>query len=325
MLKLFLLRLYLVVLVLLIIPKAGPAQVVNISYAGAAGYNVPLWVTGEAGLLKKQGLTTNLILIEGGSANIQALLANELRFANVAGSASIQATLQGAEVVIVASSYNLIPYSFVVNKDIRSPSELKGKRLAVSRLGGITEVAGRLALEKFGLSPKDLVFFQAGSDPSRIAAVQSGEVAATVIAPPGLFKATSLGLKVLADLGDLGIKYPTSVIAATKFYLAQNRAVVRKFLMAFIEGLHLYAQNKDFAEKVMQKYKKISDQEILSRSHDYFVKNTALVPLTDPVAIKNALPSDKAVSRKIEEFYDNSLILELVSEGFVEKVAKKAR
>ncbi len=318
-------KLLLVAIVGIIVPWVGHAQTIRISYAGISGYNVPLWVTHEAALFKKYGLAADLILIEGGSTNIQALLANELQFANVAGSAPIQARMQGADVVIIATSYNLMPYSLIVRKEIRSAADLKGKRLAVSRLGGITEVAGRLALEKLGLNQKDMTFFQGGSDPSRIAAVQSGSVAATVIAPPGLFAGISLGLGVLADLGDLGVKYPTSVMATTRSYLAQNRAIVKGFLMAYTEGLHLYSQRRDLALSVTQKYTKLGDQEVLSKSHDYFVKNTSLVPSTDPVAIKNALPPDKIASRKSEEFYDNSVIQELVNEGFVEKIAKKAR
>ena len=315
----------LIALVSIFVPWTGYAQTVRISYAGISGYNVPLWVTDEAGLFKKYGLAEELILISGGSTNIQALLANEVRLANVAGSAPIQAKLQGGNVTIIASSYNYMPYSLVVNKDIRSPADLKGKRLAIARLGGITEVAALLAFEKLGLAPKDMTLVQAGPDSQRVFAVHSGAVAATIIAPPGLFSATSLGLKVLVDLGDLGVKYPTSVMATIASYLAQNRAAVKNFLMGYIEGLHLYAQKKDFAQSVMRKYTKLSDVEVLSKSHDYFVKNTSLVPSTDPVAIKNALPPDKIASRKPEEFYDNSVIQDLVNEGFVEKIAKKAR
>ena len=315
----------LIALVSIFVPWTGYAQTVRISYAGISGYNVPLWVTDEAGLFKKYGLAEELILISGGSTNIQAVLANEIRLANVAGSAPIQAKLQGGNVTIIASSYNYMPYSLVVNKDIRSPADLKGKRLAIARLGGITEVAALLAFEKLGLAPKDMTLVQAGPDSQRVFAVHSGAVAATIIAPPGLFSATSLGLKVLVDLGDLGVKYPTSVMATIASYLAQNRAAVKNFLMGYIEGLHLYAQKKDFAQSVMRKYTKLSDVEVLSKSHDYFVKNTSLVPSTDPVAIKNALPPDKIASRKPEEFYDNSVIQELVNEGFVEKIAKKAR
>jgi hypothetical protein len=72
----------------------------------------------------------------------------------------------------------------------------------------------------------------------------------------------------------------------------------------------------------MQKYARLKDKEAIAKSHDYFVKNTSLVPLSDPLAIKNALV-DKAAGRNPEDFYDNSLVRELVSEGFIDKLTKK--
>lgn len=310
-----------IILFFLTASSSGYAQTVRVSYGGTSGYNVPLWVTHEAGLFKKYGLTAELILISGDAASIQALLANELHFANAAGTTPIQATLQGADTLIIASSYNLMPYSFVVHPDIHSAVDLKGKRMAVSRLGGITEFAARLTLEKLGLGQKDMTLIQAGPDAQRIAALHSGAVAATVLAPPGLFVATSLGFKVMADLGDLGVKYPSAVMVARRSYVAQNRATVKKFLMAFIEGLHVYAQNRDFTLGVMQRYAKLKDREAMAKSHDYFLMNTTLVPLTDAVAIRNAL-ADKAAGRKLEDFFDNSIVQELIDEGFVEKVSK---
>src|SRR5262252_1096501 len=196
-------------------PSISPAQAVRISYAGLSGYNVPLWVSQEAGLFKKYGLPAELVLIDGGSTNIQVLLANEARFVNVAGSAPILARAHGAKVVVIASSYNFIPYSLLVNKDIRSVADLKRKRMAITRLGGVTEVAASLALQKLGLSSKDMLYFQVGADVQKILAVQSGTVAATVLSPPALFTAITAGLKVLADLGDLGVKYPTATVATT--------------------------------------------------------------------------------------------------------------
>lgn len=310
-----------IILLILVAASSGYAQTVRVSYGGTSGYNVPLWVTHEAGLFKKYGLTAELILISGDAASLQALLANELHFANAAGTTPIQATLQGADTLIIASSYNLMPYSFVVHPDIHSAADLKGKRMAVARLGGITEFAARLTFEKLGLGQKDMTLVQAGPDAQRIAALHSGAVAATVLAPPGLFVATSLGLKVMADLGDMGVKYPSAVMVARRSYVAQNRATVKKFLMAFIEGLHVYAQRRDFTLGVMQRYAKLKDREAMARSHDYFLMNTTLVPLTDAVAIRNAL-ADKAVGRKLEDFFDNSLVQELIDEGFVEKVSK---
>ncbi len=317
--------LFVVFSALMLVSSSAHAQTVRISYGGTSGYNVPLWVTHEAGLFKKYGLAAELIFIAGAAPSMQAMLANETQFANTSGSAPINVSLQGADAAIIATSYDLIPYGFVVHKDIRSPADLKGKRIAISRFGGVTELAVKIALEKWGLSSKDISMIQAGADAQRIPAVQTGAVAASVLAPPGLFRATALGLRTIADISEMGGKYPTSTMFVMRSYLAQNRATVKRFLMAFIEGLHLYAQKSEFSASVMQKYTKLQDSEVLSKSHDYFVRKTLLVPLSDPAAVKNAFPPEKASGRRPEEFYDNSILQELINEGFVDSVAKKLR
>jgi NitT/TauT family transport system substrate-binding protein len=312
-------------LMVLAMPQLGYSQPFRISYGGTSGYNVPIWVTQEAGLFKKHGLNGELIMISGASQSMQAMLANETQVANTSGSAPVQAKIQGADAVIIATSYDLIPYGVVVHKDIRTPADLKGKRIAISRFGGVTELAVKLAVEKFGLSPKDVTMIQAGPDAQRIPAVATGTVAASVLAPPGLFAASAQGLRILADLSDLGVKYPTSSFFVMRNYLVENRASLKKFLMALTEGLHVYVNDKDFSMRVMQKYTKLGDREIASKTQDYYGKKTLLVPLNDPVAIKETIPSDKSAGRKPEEFYDNSIIQELVKEGFVESIKKKSK
>ncbi len=301
------------------------AQTIRISYSGTSGQNLPFWVTYDAGLFKKYGVPAELVLVSGGLTNIQAILANEIRFSYLGGASPIQAALQGADIVILATAYNLMPYGLITTSAIRSAADLKGKRAAVSRIGGIEEVAIRSAMDKLGLGPKDMTFIQAGPDALRMAAVQSGAASAAALAPPALFAAAARGLTVLADLGALGVKYPTSVIAARRAYVAQDRPAAKRFLMALIEGLHLYRQRKDYAMKVLEKYTKQSDAQILSQSYDYFAKNTPLVPLTDAAVIEAALPPERPAGRTAKDFYDNSLLLELEQEGFTKKIAKEIK
>ena len=312
-------------LALSLIALSARAETIRISYSGTSGQNLPFWVAHDAGLFKKYGVPADLILISGGLTNIQAILANEIRFSYLGGASPIQATVQGADIVVLATAYSLMPYGIVTTNAIRSPADLKGKRAAVSRVGGIEEAAIRAAMEKLGLGPKDLTFVQAGPDALRIAALQSGAASAAALAPPALFAAAGRGLTVLADLGTLGIKYPTSVIAARRAYVAQDRPAAKKFLMAMIEGLHLYRLRKDYAIKILEKYTKQSDPQILSQTYDYFAKNTPLLPLSDPAVIEAALPADRPAGRSAKDFFDNSLLQELVSEGLVERVAKEAR
>lgn len=320
-----LLRLLLLTVVLTAgwVPGVAQSQGVRISYSGVSGQNLPFWVTYEAGLYKKHGLSAEMVLISGGLTNIQALLANEIAFTYLGGSSPIQAILQGGDLVILASAYGLMPYGLIASKTIHAAAELKGKRIAVSRLGGIEETAARVALDKLGVGARNVSFLQAGPDPVRIAAIESGAAQATMLAPPGLFVATARGLNMLADLGSLKIQYPTSVIAARRFYLTKERPVAKKFLMALLEGLQLYRQNKNYAVQVLQKFTKQASPEILSQTYDYFSKNTPAMPLTDPEAIRAGLPTDKPSNRRVEDFYDNSILEELAREGFIKTTTNK--
>ena len=92
--------------------------------------------------------------------------------------------------------------------------------------------------------------------------------------------------------------------------------------MALVDGLHLYRQNKNLAIQVLQKYTKIANADILSQSYNYFVRNTPALPLSEAATIQAALPTDKPTNRKIEDFYDNSVLEELEREGFLKTLGK---
>lgn len=305
---------------------AARAQTIHLSYSGNSGQNIPFWVTYDSGMFKKYGLNTDLVLIAGGLTNIQAIMANEIRFSYLGAASPIQAAVQGADVVMLATVYPLMPYGLITGSGIRTAADLKGKRAAVSRIGGIEEVAIRSAMEKLGLGPKDMTFIQAGPDALRIAAVEAGSVSAAAVAPPALFTAVGRGLHIIADLGALGIKYPTSVIAARRATVTQDRATAKRFLMALIEGLNIFKQKKDYAMQVTAKYTKQKDPQILSQTYDYFAKNVPLMPLTDPAVIEAGLAAtEKPGAKSAKDLYDNSLLQELEKEGFLQKIAKESR
>ena len=300
----------------------APSQPLRISYSGVAGQNLAIWVTYEAGLFGKYGLNPEMLMIAGGVTNLQALMAKEIAFVYQGGASPVQAISQNADLTILATAYGLMPYGIVTGKGIQTAADLKGKRVAVSRVGGIEETAIRFALDKLGVGARNVTFVQTGADPVRIAAVESGVAAAAALAPPGLFGATARGLKLLTDLGALNIRYPASVISARKTALTTERPLAKRFLMALVEGLHVYQHNKSLAVRALQKYTQQNNGEILSKSYDYFVKNTPLVPLSDAATFENAMQTDKPSERKPQNFFDNSILEELVQEGFVKKLGR---
>ena len=120
---------FIILTALVYLPSLAFAQSVRASYSGLSGQNLPFWLTYDAGLYKKYGLNTEILLISGGLTNIQAVLANEINFTYLGGASPIQAAAQGANVVVLATAYGLMPYCMVGAKNIQSPMDLKGKYL----------------------------------------------------------------------------------------------------------------------------------------------------------------------------------------------------
>src|SRR5499426_2791625 len=84
-----------------------------VSYGGTAGYQLPLWVNKEFGFSKKHGVDLEIILIQAGSPNIQALLGGSLQLTQTAASSSVVGAARGAPVVIVATLENKLPMQLI--------------------------------------------------------------------------------------------------------------------------------------------------------------------------------------------------------------------
>jgi ABC-type nitrate/sulfonate/bicarbonate transport system substrate-binding protein len=92
-----------------------------VSYGGTAGYQLPLWVNKEFGFSKKYGVDLEIILIQAGSPNIQALLGGSLQLTQTAASSSVIAAARAAPVVIVATLENKLPMLLVSRPEIKEP------------------------------------------------------------------------------------------------------------------------------------------------------------------------------------------------------------
>src|SRR5574342_1335606 len=95
------------------------------SYGGTAGYQLPLWVNKELGFAKKYGVDLEIILIQAGSPNIQALLGGSLQLTQTAASSALLGAVRGAPVVIVATLENKLPLQLISRPEIKEPHQLR--------------------------------------------------------------------------------------------------------------------------------------------------------------------------------------------------------
>jgi ABC-type nitrate/sulfonate/bicarbonate transport system substrate-binding protein len=135
--------------------RTGAAEATRflVSYGGTAGYQLPLWVNKELGFTKKYGVDLEIILIQAGSPNIQALLGGSLQLTQTAASSAIIGATQGAPVVIVATLENKLPMLLISRPEIKEPQQLRGKVIGINRFGGTNDAAVLMAIKAWKMDP----------------------------------------------------------------------------------------------------------------------------------------------------------------------------
>jgi NitT/TauT family transport system substrate-binding protein len=301
----------------MIVGVAGPA--INMVYS---------FVARDSGLLKKHGLDARIVVFDAGSILAQAALSGEVKISVSSGPATIASRSQGADTIIVGACVNTLPYSIVGAKGIAKWEQLKGKKIAISRFGSGTDTAVRLVLKKFGLDPvKDVMIVQLGTQPSRVQALAAGAIDATIISPPLDITAKKQGYQILVNIAELGIPYPQQIIETTDRFIREDPRTVKNFLKGFIEGVRYAGTHKEETKKVMTKYLKTTDPEILEATYQSFVQVTDESGYPSLEGIRNAI--DEVAQRvpgvknkKPEDFINTRFLKELENEGFFKSAIK---
>lgn len=322
--------LFLILALCLIYPLGvGAQKPVTAGVAGPAVNLVYAWVAQDAGMWKKHGLDARVVLFESGSTLAQAARSGDIQFVINSGPTTIASRAQGADSIIVGSAVNTLPYSLVAAKGITKWDQLKGRKVGISRFGSGTDTAIRLVCKKFGLDPvKDLVILQGGTQPSRLQALLVGALDATLVSPPLDLTAKKQGLSILVNLAELGIPYPQLVIETSERIIRENPQLVKNFLKGFIEGLYYVANHKDETKKIITKYLKTSDPEILEATYQSFMQVTDYSANPNLDGMRNAIEEvgqrvPAAKTKKPEDFLDMRFLKELDKEGFFKRLEKK--
>ncbi|HEY7166261.1 MAG TPA: ABC transporter substrate-binding protein [Candidatus Binatia bacterium] len=285
----------------------------------------PLWAAKEGRYFEKYGIKNlEVIQFSGGQPVTRALIGGDIQISTTGGAAVVNARLKGADTVIIARTVGVFPYTLYVTKDIRDAADLKGKKLAVSTVGGSGYVAMQYALRKLGIDPdRDVAMLQVGDFGTRLASLASGTVQGTLLLPPFTLRARDLGLKPLYDLVGSGIQYPINQITTRQSFIKSQREIVKNFLRGFVAGLARFRTDREFGSRVLGKNLHETDAKILQETYDFWLKVFPRVP--------NPGPEDATVflefmqvkdQRDWREFVDTSLMDELEREGFTASVYK---
>ena len=288
-------------------------------YNALGGTMSPAWVAQDLGLFTKHGLQHSLNYLAATTA-IQAIVGGTEEIGLV-GNQGIDVALEGADTVYIASTAPRFIFHLYGDPAIKTVADLKGKVLAVTQPAASTDYASRMLLRRYGLVPdKDVKILYAGSSPAVLTTLKSGNAAAGLMSAPITFQAQELGLKHILNVTELNIPFIFVAVVTTRKVIQQKPDAVSRYLRGYTEAISIIRRDKETAMKVMAKFMKTDNRQLLEAVYDEHAPVFQRLPLMtkeEVQAVLEVAKSPKAAQAKPEDFFDNSFLQKLDASGFI--------
>jgi ABC-type nitrate/sulfonate/bicarbonate transport system substrate-binding protein len=307
--------------------KPGEAiQKVRIGTCAVTGGFVHLYAALDHRLFEKYGVNAEHVVVRGGSVAIAALAADEISFLYCNADANIVRIGAGVDGKLVASPLIGLPYVVLARKDVKQPSDLKGKSIGVTRPGDFPYRLAKEFLKKFGLSDKEVKLATVGGTPTeRYAALVQDVFQATLIQPPLDARGKKDGFNVIYNLKDLGFPFIYSSLFSNSKTLKERPAVVQKVVAALAESVHFVEKNPEAAMASVGKTLRIKEAETLRSAYEAYAINLINRRMTVPAklvaeTLEIAREEGAAIRRKPNEIFDNTFVDHLERSGFMKEL-----
>lgn len=309
-------------------PESAPELTkMKVCMSGGSTIFFPIYAQ-EQGFFQKYGLDVELISTEGGATTVSGIVTGDCDLGIVGAPSIANAAAAGHDVILIAGLFNRQPYSLVVNPDITSGDDLRGKTVAAPRPGGTVDSVMRNAIRFLGLEPDVDVTILAidGGQSNRLAAMEAGQVVATVLSVPESSRAKELGYHVLLEPSDLDIPYLNAGLAILRHKMQDNRPALKAFVQAIIEAGAQARQDREGVSAAIASVLELdrtTDAALIDDAYNQLVlEYLEVIPYPSRAGVQAALEeaareNEAAGSIDVDTLIDDSLLKELEEAGFI--------
>jgi NitT/TauT family transport system substrate-binding protein len=304
-------------------PAAKPANLtkITVGHGALSATDTPMWVAMDQGILAKNGLEIDYVLLNGGSQIAQALSSGSVPVAQGGLGALLDAELSGVELTVLGSPYPWQFFQIYAQPGIKTMEDLRGKTIAASDPGSSSDRAIIQVAQKYGLVPgKDFNVTYVGGTKERLQVLQQKVVDASIISPPNGLLAGKQGFVKVVDLVAEKIPFGYAGLAANTKWAKDNPQLLEAFLKSYVEGLSVAKANKQLGVQMIKKYAEIQDQDVAEEAYNLSVAVMPLIPVADPELIKLMLSlSEQPKAKTVDPttLYDAGPFKRLVDSGFL--------
>ena len=323
-------RIFSIIFLLAIQPGNAFSQVrpkIVVGYASMSTVATTLWVAQERGFFAKHGLDAQAIFIPGSPTLIASLSTGDVHFGYTGGTATLGAAVGGLDIKMIAAFANHVQTDLVVRPEIKTPADLRGKRIGVTSIGGTGWMSAMLGLEQIGLNAeRDKILLAAFGDQRVITqALETGTIQGGSLA--GVFgqRLKRAGYHFMGELEKIPL-VGTSIVVKSD-YLAKQQSIARSTLRALIES-HAFIHNpanKAAVIEITSRKLGITDPVAANDGYEDYVRRSDRNPSISVEGLKNIqrfmkLRNPKIDDVNLERLIDESLLRDLGKSGFMEQL-----
>ena len=261
--------------------QPGKLAPVRIGIVSRSTLDMPFYVARERQFFREEGLEPEIILIRA-NLSVQALLGGSIDFGTATGTA-VSAIVNGAEVRVVHAMSDAPSFDLIVQPNITSIQQLRGKKIGVAGLGGLTDILARQILIANQVPPEQVTFLPLGASDVTYVSLKAGVIEATMLQIPQTFMAQDEGFRKLASGGDV-YRIVQGGLATSKTVLSERPDLVTKTIRATLRAVRLIKNDKKYALEFMKgPYLDLGKERerFTERAYDAAVRGYVLTGLVD--------------------------------------------
>jgi NitT/TauT family transport system substrate-binding protein len=247
---------------------------------GVTGHSPTYWhayIATEKGFFAQEGLDLETIVIPSSVTQSQALIAGDLNFNSYSVDSVAKAVIGGAPLKLIGSAQEVPNFLLMVDPEITTWNELRGKTLGAGSPGGYYDIVLRAMLTANGLNEGDYQLRSIGNSSLRMPAIQTGQISGAIMGDPDAFMARAAGLRSLGSVHQYVKDVQYTGYAIADAWGKSNEAQVVGFLRGILRAIAWIGDPANKAE-AMRVYGKISelDEAQLEDIYDQMVTQKML-------------------------------------------------
>jgi NitT/TauT family transport system substrate-binding protein len=258
--------------------------------------HIPPYIAKDMGFFNDLNIDVELVTFEGGTQTLRGSVAGGLDITGTSSDPAIIAAARGAGTKVIGTYSHKLSQSMLVQGDIKSCKDLKGRKIGIQEVGAFNEVISRAVMASCGLTPKDVDYVPV-STKGRVAGLLSGQIDTAILHVDQAIvaKKKKADLNILVNLWETLPKWLYAVYIAPEKEIKENRQLYVDIMTALVKANRFIYNNKAKTVEISVKYTQ-QDGDAVAQTYD-------LLAAAGAWPVNDGLPKDMVewtINRQVE-------------------------